>query len=174
MICARQTHSLIPLSLRCIAGTILLLAFLLWLTPTIAPLLADGGEIVYTSSTTGNLDIYLMDVGRLLAINLTRHAANDCCAVWSPDGQHLTFVSWRDGRDELYEMDADGQHLRRLHTVGVRAVSTVLSPDRRMIVYVTSREGNAEIYIVDVSGTNQQRLTWNNADDFSPAWRPRG
>jgi len=152
----------------------LLLAAVLRLAPITDLLLPGPGEIVYTSSATGDLDIYLMDIGRRLSVNFTRHAANDCCAAWSPDGRRLMFISWRDGRGELYQMDADGRHLQPIGRPSLRATSAELSPDHSRIVFVTSRDGNAEIYMVDTAGRNQQRLTWNHVNDFSPAWRPVG
>jgi Tol biopolymer transport system component len=49
------------------------------------------------------------------------------------------------------------------------------------IVFYSERDGNAEIYLMSVEdalqgtgGSDQQRLTYNEADDFSPAWSPDG
>jgi|FLYN01.1.fsa_nt_gi TolB protein len=152
-----------------VCGALMALALLLAIS------LPRGSELVFTSSRDGNLDIYLMDVSRLVSVNLTRHDANDCCATWSPDGQRIAFVSWRDGRNEVYVMDVSGDHLEHLDgRMRYGPLGVALSPDRQLIAYVSVRDGNPEIYVVDSNGRNQRRLTWNNADDFSPTWRPSG
>jgi Tol biopolymer transport system component len=43
-----------------------------------------------------------------------------------------------------------------------------------LIVYYSEGDGNAEIYTMKADGSDQQRLTDNQADDFSPAWSPDG
>jgi len=159
------TH--LTLCMAALCGALMVLALLL------GGMLPRGGELVFTSSRAGNLDIYLMDVSRALAVNLTRNDANDCCAAWSPDGQQITFVSWRDGRNDSYVMDVNGDNLSfRDRQIGFSPLGMARSPDRQMIALVLVRDGNPEIYVRDANGRNQRRLTWNDADDFSPVWRP--
>lgn len=43
-----------------------------------------------------------------------------------------------------------------------------------MIVFYSERDGNSEIYTMNSDGSNQQRLTYNTAQDFSPAFSPDG
>ena len=50
-----------------------------------------------------------------------------------------------------------------------------------VIAFYSERDGNAEIYVMDVEGALQgtdsadpRRLTYNQADDYSPAWSPDG
>lgn len=137
-------------------------------------MLPRSGELVFTSSRQGNLDIFLMDVNRALAVNLTRSPINECCPAWTPDGQRIAFISWLDGGNEILVMDVNGDHLLNTldETVQYGPLSVSLSPDRRWIAYTAVRDGNTEIFVVDTHGRDVRRLTWNDADDFSPRWRP--
>lgn len=163
------------LALPWAAGVMVLCGAFLGVAPLLGSRLPNDGELVFTSSRKGNLDIYLMDVSRVLSVNLTRHDANDCCPAWLPDGQRIAFVSWRGGRNEVYVMDANGGRLEFLDgRINYGPLGVARSPDRKLIAFVSVRDGNPEIYVVDSDGDNQRRLTWNEADDFSPAWRPQG
>ncbi|GEM_PF-413927 len=42
------------------------------------------------------------------------------------------------------------------------------------IAFVSNRDGNNEIYVMNADGSGQTRLTYNPANDLSPAWSPDG
>jgi Tol biopolymer transport system component len=42
------------------------------------------------------------------------------------------------------------------------------------IVFYSERDGNAELYTMNPDGSDQQRLTFNQVEDSSPAWSPNG
>ena len=48
------------------------------------------------------------------------------------------------------------------------------SPLQSKIVFYSKRDGNPEIYTMANDGSNQTRLTFNEAEDFAPAWSPNG
>jgi len=161
------------LALGWTARVLVLGSAFLYLAMLVGAMLPRGGELVFTSTRMGNLDVFLMDVSRALAVNITRHEANDCCAAWLPDGERIAFISWRDGQTAAYIMDTNGRHVEAFDAqVQYGPLSVSLSPDRQWIAYASVRSGNAEIYVVDTRGRDVRRLTWNEADDFSPRWRP--
>lgn len=43
-----------------------------------------------------------------------------------------------------------------------------------VLAYYSERDGNAEIYLMNADGSAERRLTFNEADDYSPAWSPDG
>ena len=59
---------------------------------------------------------------------LTRNAAADGQAVWSPDGRKIAFVRFRHGDSEIHVMNADGSGQRKLtRTPGARRLSGLVT-----------------------------------------------
>lgn len=68
----------------------------------------DGSRLVYASGETGDLEIWLKEIGGESPRRLTAHAGADYKPAWSPDGRQVAYVSYRLGREELRVIDADG------------------------------------------------------------------
>ncbi len=116
-------------------------------------------------------DIYLMNADGSNIRRLTRHAAVNYQAVWSPDGGRIVFDSTRDGNWEIYVMNADGSHVVRLTRNQRVDARPVWSPDGTKIAF-HSRGGSeqSEIYVMDADGSNVRRLTTNDIFDIHPDW----
>ena len=56
----------------------------------------------------GGWDIYIYDIARNNFTQLTFHDAQECCPIWTPDGERVVFTSDRDGPLNLYLKNADG------------------------------------------------------------------
>jgi Tol biopolymer transport system component len=95
--------------------------------------------------------------------------------AWSPDGRRIAFSQGgREGK-EIFVVNADGSGLRNLtENGGVHDVNPVWSPDGRAIAFTSDRDGNSEIYVMEADGSNERNVSQNPADDFDPAWSPRG
>jgi TolB protein len=139
--------------------------------PDISP---DGKNFVFTSSQTGNNDIFVQDRSGA-ARNLTNNPANDEWARWSPDAKQIVFDSNRDaGVFEIYVMNADGSgtptQLTYPPTLG-RYPSW--SPDGKQIVF---RRG-IDIFTINADGTGSPvQLTSEIPPSFAqmPVWSPDG
>src|SRR5215212_8997844 len=67
---------------------------------------ASNGKIVFVRRNAGgNTDIYVIDEEGTHETRLTRSAAYEEAAAWSPDGERIAFVR---NFTELYVMNADG------------------------------------------------------------------
>ena len=138
----------------------------------------DGDVIAYVRDDFGNRDIYLLrpeeDMewrGKVVEERWLNSPEEDHSPVWHPDGDILAFVTTRDGNAEIYVADAnDDTPAERLTINEASDTEPVWSPDGSRIAFVTDLFGNTEIMVMDDDGTNQNRLTQNDARDYSPDW----
>jgi Tol biopolymer transport system component len=110
-------------------------------------------RLVYTSSSGGNTDVWVMDADGMNRSQLTTSPGADNWPVVSPDGRVVVFVSERDGTPALWRMDIDGGRQQRLVAGNVRA-RPMLSADGTEVYYSdTSSRQNLRIPIA--GGTPQ-------------------
>lgn len=70
----------------------------------------DGQWIVFTGSSkslvskTKNMDVYVMKTDGSNFAQLTYHPGNDCCPVWSPEGDYIYFISSRANKNKYYNI----------------------------------------------------------------------
>jgi Tol biopolymer transport system component len=65
----------------------------------------DGSQVAFTSSRSGNWEIYLVDLQSGTERRLTDHGAADVAPAWAPDGRRLAFLSNREGKWGVYVLD---------------------------------------------------------------------
>ena len=148
--------------------------------------LPAGPEIAYVSRPGGDAEIFLMDVDRVLSVNLTNTntwwpgipGAQDQSPAWSPDGEWLAFQSTRGGNDDIWLMDARGGNLLQLTQQRAMDMHPEWSPDGCCIVYQAWHENDFEIFMLDVEAAKRGeppiQLTDNSAGDRHPAFHPDG
>lgn len=74
------------------------------INPSWAP---TGDLIAYSSTRSGNADIWVMNADGTGQRNLTNHGSWDWMPGWSPDGKQVTFTSARDGDEDIYALSLD-------------------------------------------------------------------
>jgi Tol biopolymer transport system component len=142
----------------------------------------DGAvrSIAFTSdrkSTTGSLDIYLMDAdGRGASEKLTDAPAASLMPAWSADGSGFAFVrSGLTGIPGIYLMDAGGVNETPLLTDLLSNTDPAWFPGGRRIVFSRSED----IYTATLGasgdlGEKPIRLTRNTNAERQPAVSPNG
>ena len=65
--------------------------------PMSPELASDGQRLAAARAVQGNIDVWLIDVGRGVPNRFTFDAGIDSGPVWLPDGSHLIFRSTRQG-----------------------------------------------------------------------------
>ncbi len=138
----------------------------------------DGQQIAFTSSRTGNYEVYVIPVTGGEPRQVTFHTGVDVLCDWAPDGKRLLIASNRDLGDaelDLYEVSLAGGTPRRLTFDGAREAS--YSPDGTRIAYVRgfstiywdnySGAANYDVYLLDAKGGTPLRLT---ATEGSERW----
>ncbi len=134
--------------------------------------------ILFSSTRTGDGDIYSVNSNGTSLTRLTSTAGLDEQASWSPDGSQIVFASARNNAMgsglDIYVMDANGQNVKRLTNATSDDTAPAWSQDGTKIAFQSKRDGNPEIYVMKADGTGQTRLTNNTTQDAEPAWSPNG
>ena len=156
----------------------------------------DGREIAFSSSRTGNYEIYVMavDGNRTRVAQLTSTLRQEGDPAWSPDGQFIAYgadyeerlIPWcgfihtpdppnppirQMGGASVYVMRADGTDAVKLTTSGA-ASDPVWSLDGTRIAFILLQGEYSQIHIVDREGKNESSVTHDESFKSSPAWAP--
>jgi Tol biopolymer transport system component len=133
------------------------------------------GEIVFSSTFSGDREIYVAGADGSGRVDLTRAPqASDITPSWSADGRQIAFASDRSGSMEIYKMNADGSAVVQLTRDGAYADDPRFTADGRFVVYESKTGGNWEIRRVGVDGSGEVDLTRSRASDRSPTTSPNG
>ncbi|NJP06421.1 MAG: hypothetical protein HC837_12735 [Chloroflexaceae bacterium] len=138
------------------------------------------GRIAFTSTRTGNQDIWVMDGDGNNAYNVTDDAdVNQFQPDWSPDGSQIVYVSGIEvtQQQDIWIIDTDGSNARQLSDNPTADWSPAWSPDGARIAFVSDRNGKADIFVRNADGTGEdQNLTafGPNSSEYSPSWSPDG
>ncbi len=74
----------------------------------------SGDFIAYSSTKSGNYDIWIIDLKTGKQRRLTSSPAYDGDPSWSPEGDRIAFVSSRSGTREIWMVFADGKNLKQV------------------------------------------------------------
>lgn len=131
--------------------------------------------LLYTNETLHfYYDIFVVDVNRGIAHNLTRSSAADQFPAWSPDGSQIAFSSTREGRWTLFIMDAAGRNLQRVTDGEVDATVAAWSPDGRYLAYTVTQNTIEGIHVLDLQTGERHTLTPSTTEYSFPVWSPDG
>jgi Tol biopolymer transport system component/DNA-binding winged helix-turn-helix (wHTH) protein len=115
------------------------------------------GRLIYSSTASGNCDIWIMQPDGLQQRQLTVNAAVNQQPGVAPDNSYIVFTSNRTGTFQVWRMNPDGVNQIPL-TNGAAASHPRVSPDGRWVFYNTtddwhiwkvSIEGGEPLEIVD-------------------------
>jgi Tol biopolymer transport system component len=140
------------------------------------------GEIAFSSTRDGHLNVYAMRRDGAGVRRLTDAAAQEFEPDWSPDGSLVAFASGRGGARgplgpkglpaSLYVMRPDGTGAVRLTDTSSYDGDPVWAPDGTRIAFVSDRAGSSDIWVMNSDGSAQARLT--SGQDDRPSWSPDG
>src|ERR1700694_1780134 len=111
-------------------------------------------------SSSGNIDIWKIELAHAIPTRFTFNPAVDYYPVWSPDGKQIVFSSFRDGSFKLYLKAASGAgDEERITPPSPRSQSPLdWARDGRYILYrETSSQGHAELWILPMTGDRKPR-----------------
>jgi Tol biopolymer transport system component/DNA-binding winged helix-turn-helix (wHTH) protein len=133
------------------------------------PSWAPDGKVIYSLSSAGNTDLYMVDPREGSAKQLTVNSGNNYHPAVSPDGRHIVFSSDRSGVIGLWRIDIDGQNPKQL--TNQFSTKANFAPDGRTIAYMSSANSHT-ISTISIDGGEPRQLTKN--DSGHPAFSPDG
>ncbi|MCP1469914.1 Tol biopolymer transport system component/imidazolonepropionase-like amidohydrolase [Sphingobium sp. OAS761] len=138
--------------------------------PRLSP---DGSRIAFVALG----DLYVVPVKGGTPENLTKDAALDADADWSPDGNSIVFSSDRvGGLPQLFIKDLKTGKDRQLTNMDTQPLGAAWSPDGRQVAFidVDGRWGVAGVCVVDVATGTVTRLQGSLGQPGSPSWSADG
>ncbi|WP_299223470.1 hypothetical protein [uncultured Psychroserpens sp.] len=163
--------------------------------PTVSP---KGDKIVFTSTRSGDLELYTMNIDGSNVKQITNELGYDGGAFFSPDGTKLIFRSSRPKTEEeissykellaeglveptemeLYICNADGSDLRQLTDLGNANWSPFFHPSGNKILFSSNFEAERgfpfNLYLIDIDGKNLERVTHGETFDAFPVFSNDG
>jgi len=143
---------------------------------------ADGSKIAFSSSRTGQSEIWVADANGGGAHKITSFK-NNSSPVWNPKtNAQIAWVSGRTGEPQIYTMDADGANVQQM-TDGGYAVSPSWSPNGQFLAMAWNRKydpkaagapGAQDIYVMDIASKRWLQLTHDAGTNDFPSWSPDG
>src|SRR5271166_4973656 len=140
----------------------------------------DGGKVAFSSSQTGDNEIYTTDASGGGLHRVTAFRGPDVSPVWNPKSNaQIAWVSGRSGLPQIYIMDSDGANVQRM-TDGGYAISPSWSPNGQFLAFSWNRKygpgapGGQDIYIMDIASKRWIQLTHEAGSNDFPSWSPDG
>ena len=141
---------------------------------------SDGQNIAFSSSRTGNSEIYAVNsIGANLR-RLTESKGPDVSPTWNPKtSAQIAWVSGRTGLPQIFTMASDGTNVVRMTDQGY-AVSPSWSPNGQFLAFAWVRHygpgapGASDIYVMDIASKQWAQLTHDGGRNDFPSWSPDG
>ncbi|MEG4440427.1 DPP IV N-terminal domain-containing protein [Microcoleus sp. AT9_B5] len=143
----------------------------------------DSSRIAYYYNKPGDSageqqDIYLLDINRGTAKNLTQKPSNYDALSWSPDGKFIAFVAGEFNNQKLYTINADGKQLNqlapRLKPSGISELAWSTDSQQIAFIYNETEVEKSNLYVINRDGSALTKLT-NDKDlnASNPVWQPQ-
>ncbi len=146
-------------------------------SPAWAP---NGQQLAFSSSRTGDPEIWVSDAQGTSAHRITDFRGPDVSPTWNPKtGAQIAWVSGRTGLPQIYIMESDGSGVQRL-TDGGYASSPSWSPNGQFLAFAWDRKygpgapGGQDIYVMEIATKRWIQLTHDTGRCDFPAWSPDG
>ncbi len=139
-----------------------------------AVFLAGGKSIALTLTSSGNADIYEMNVETKELKKITNHFSQDVDPSITADGKLMTFLSDRPGKAMIYTMDPNTveKDVKRISYVGQFNATPRFSPDGKEIVFASWLDNSFDLFRISSDGNGLVRLTKDFGSNEDPSYSP--
>jgi len=134
----------------------------------------DSSRLVFTSTRTGNSDLFIADVATREIVQLTNTPEYEHSPWFSKDGKQVLFTRfWGDG---IYSVPVEGGAIEALSFDRWGLVSDVrASPCGQWLLFTEhDSHGNGDIYVMPAAGGDPTNITRHPGWDGDARWDPRG
>lgn len=162
---------------------------------TVSP---KGDKIVFTSSRSGDLELWTMNIDGTDQKQITNGLGYDGGAFFSPDGKKLVFRASRPKTDaeikdykellaqglvapsdmEIYTCNIDGTNLKQVTHLGKANWAPFFSPDGKKIIFSSNHKSqngfNFQLYTVNEDGTGLEQITTESVFNAFAMFSPDG
>jgi len=118
----------------------------------------DGEWVVFTSSRSGNLDLWALSLTTGAVRRLTEDETEDWDPALIDGGRKLVWSSGRSGHLEIWIADADGSGARQVTNDGIDAQNPTATTDGEWIVYNSGNPSKTGVWKVRADGKMPTRL----------------
>jgi serine/threonine protein kinase len=122
----------------------------------------DGESVVFSSSRSGDVDIWEISTKTSALRRLTDHPASDWDPFITRDNQHLVWSSNRSGNFEIWIAERDGSSPRQITHDGYDAENPVVTPDG-WVVYASGQPQHPGLWKVRLDGTDAKLVVPGSA-----------
>lgn len=155
-------------------------------------------KIIYTSVSSGDLDLWTMDLDGAHKKQITKSFGYDGGAVTSRDGK---MIAWRGGHPttpetkqkysdllkdnltspfkmELFVSDANGKNIKQITNFGCASFAPAFTPDGKQILFSSNKHNcdgrKFELFLINVDGTGLKQITSFDGFTSFPEFSPDG
>jgi Tol biopolymer transport system component/serine/threonine protein kinase len=119
----------------------------------------DGSKIVFSSTRSGNSEIWMCNSDGSSPVQLTSLEAHSDSPRWFPDGRRIVFDSGKEGHVDIFVIDTDSLVPRRLTDGPSDNGRPSVSHDGKWIYFQSTRTGRLEIWRMPSEGGEPAQVT---------------
>jgi Tol biopolymer transport system component len=162
---------------------------------TVSP---KGDKIVFTSTRSGDLELWTMNIDGSNPVQITDELGYDGGAFFSPDGKKLVFRSSRPKTEEeikdykellaqglvaptnmeIYVCDVDGKNKKQVTSLGKANWAPFFHPSGKKIIFSSnhhSKKGyDFQLFMINLDGTGLEQITNKSIFNAFPMFSPDG
>ena len=162
---------------------------------TVSP---KGDKIVFTSTRSGDLELYTMNIDGTDVKQVTDELGYDGGAFFSPDGTKLIFRASRPETEEeikeykdllaqglvqptqmeLFICNVDGSDLKQITNLGNANWAPYFHPSGEKVVFSSNHESKRgfpfNLYMINIDGSGLERITYDEVFDSFAMFSPDG
>jgi TolB protein len=161
--------------------------------PTVS---TKGDKIVFTSTRTGDLELFTMNIDGSNVKQITNELGYDGGAFFSPDGTKLIFRSSRpktateikEYKDllaiglvqptnmELYVCNIDGSELTKITDLGSANWAPFFHPSGKKVIFSSNHKSKRSfnLFMINLDGSGLEQITFDKVFDAFPMFSPDG